>query len=196
MDLIPPEKNLKKKFGTRFRFEDWVPSQISVLQHPSVKLFISHGGGNGFHEGIYAGKPQIVLPMWMDCFDYAQRVESLHIGRAIYSAPNFTVKEIAEATKEILSDPSYTTEAKYWSMRLHTYGGTSTYADFVLSCLPRPLACRIEYSDPMKYFIIALKFLTPIFIWAITKKIFRCVLCLKKPITSPKTKQDKDKKNK
>ena len=31
----------------------------------------------------------------MDCYDYAERVESLNLGRAIYTAPNFTAKEIS-----------------------------------------------------------------------------------------------------
>jgi polyene glycosyltransferase len=34
------------------RIERWIPSQLGVLAHPNVRVSVTHGGGNGFHEGI------------------------------------------------------------------------------------------------------------------------------------------------
>ncbi|WP_374206261.1 hypothetical protein [Streptomyces roseoverticillatus] len=56
-----------------FAVESWVPSQHDVLAHPNVKVFFTHGGGNGFNEGVYFGKPLVVRPLWVDCFDQAVR---------------------------------------------------------------------------------------------------------------------------
>ena len=50
-----------------------MPSQLDVLAHPNVTAFVTHGGGNGFHEGLYFGKPMVVRPLWGDCHDVAVR---------------------------------------------------------------------------------------------------------------------------
>jgi UDP-glucoronosyl and UDP-glucosyl transferase len=58
------------------RIEHWIPSQLSVLAHPNMRVFVTHGGGNGFHEGIYFGKPLLVMPFgWIA--STLQRVQSI-----------------------------------------------------------------------------------------------------------------------
>lgn len=48
-----------------------------------------------------AGVPQVVLPQWTDCYDYAQRVEMLGIGRlgSRTAKPQWSAQELA---REIL----------------------------------------------------------------------------------------------
>ncbi|KAG9716470.1 hypothetical protein KCU73_g15634, partial [Aureobasidium melanogenum] len=41
---------------------------------------VHHGGSNSYHEAILAGVPQVVLPVWIDTYDFAIRVEYLGIG--------------------------------------------------------------------------------------------------------------------
>ena len=50
-----------------------MPSQLDVLAHPNVTAFVTHGGGNGFNEGLYFGKPMVVRPLWADNHDTAVR---------------------------------------------------------------------------------------------------------------------------
>ncbi|KAK3329843.1 glycosyltransferase family 1 protein [Apodospora peruviana] len=64
------------------RIVEWVaPEPSAVLAHRNVICAVHHGGANSFLEAVTAGLPQIVLPVWIDCFDYANRAEVLEIGR-------------------------------------------------------------------------------------------------------------------
>ncbi|KAK3393451.1 glycosyltransferase family 1 protein [Podospora didyma] len=64
------------------RILDWVrPEPPAVLAHESVICAVHHGGANSFLEAVAAGTPQVVLPVWIDCFDFANRAELLGIGR-------------------------------------------------------------------------------------------------------------------
>lgn len=53
---------------------------------------------------LRAGVPQVVLPQWTDCYDYAQRVEMLGIGRLgnRTAKPLWTKKELGDVLSEVL----------------------------------------------------------------------------------------------
>ncbi|KAH8122953.1 hypothetical protein ACSS6W_000308 [Trichoderma asperelloides] len=66
----------------RIRVKDWVQADpLAVLRSGSVVCSIHHGGANSYNEAVVAGVPQVIIPAWTDCYDYAQRVEHLGIGR-------------------------------------------------------------------------------------------------------------------
>ncbi|KAH0156705.1 glycosyltransferase family 1 protein, partial [Aureobasidium melanogenum] len=65
----------------RVRIEPWLPAQpIAILTAGNVVCMVHHGGSNSYHEAILAGVPQVVLPVWIDTYDFAIRVEYLGIG--------------------------------------------------------------------------------------------------------------------
>ncbi|THW62868.1 UDP-glucoronosyl and UDP-glucosyl transferase family protein [Aureobasidium pullulans] len=65
----------------RVWIESWLPAHpLAILMTNTVVCTVHHGGSNSYHEAIYAGVPQVVLPVWIDTYDFAIRVEYLGIG--------------------------------------------------------------------------------------------------------------------
>ncbi|KAK0744029.1 hypothetical protein B0T18DRAFT_304913, partial [Schizothecium vesticola] len=61
---------------------EWLDAEpTAVLGTGRVACAVHHGGANSFLEGVSAGVPQVVLPVWMDTYDFARRAEVLGIGR-------------------------------------------------------------------------------------------------------------------
>jgi polyene glycosyltransferase len=72
-----------------------------------VRVFLTHGGGNGFHEGMYFGKPLLVMPFWLDCFDFAVRAIDSGVGLALDRPPSITADEVAVKLKRLLAESSF-----------------------------------------------------------------------------------------
>lgn len=131
--LLPPSELLP----TNLRIEHWIPSQLGVLAHPNVRVFLTHGGGNGFHEGIYFGKPLLVMPFWLDCFDFAVRTIDSRVGLALDRPPAFTAEEVVVKLERLLTDGRFHERAQYWGEQLRKAGGVSRAVDLILSMLDR-----------------------------------------------------------
>lgn len=82
--------------------ENFVP-QTFILQH--CNLAIIHGGNNSITECLYYGVPIIVLPVFFDQFDNAQRIEDLGLGKKLmpYSCSS---ADLMKAINDVLSDES------------------------------------------------------------------------------------------
>ncbi|KAI9592037.1 hypothetical protein BDF19DRAFT_425755 [Syncephalis fuscata] len=59
-----------------------VAPQRALLNHPSVKIFISHCGSGSVHEAMDAGKPILAIPGFSDQLDNARKLASL--GAAVF----------------------------------------------------------------------------------------------------------------
>jgi MGT family glycosyltransferase len=75
--------------------------QTSLM--PLVDLVITHGGNNTTTEAFHFGKPMVVLPLFWDQYDNAQRVDELGFGKRL-STYTFSDQELVEAVDGLLSD--------------------------------------------------------------------------------------------
>ena len=79
---------------------EFVP-QTTIM--PLVDLVITHGGNNTTTEALHFGKPMIVLPLFWDQYDNAQRVDELGLGVRL-ATYRFTDDELTGAIDRLLGD--------------------------------------------------------------------------------------------
>jgi UDP:flavonoid glycosyltransferase YjiC (YdhE family) len=97
---------------------------------PQVDLVITHGGNNTVTEAFHHGKPMIVLPLFWDQVDNAQRVDETGFGRRL-ATYDFRDEELTDAIDELLADRALRARLDAVSTRLKAYPGTVTAADLI-----------------------------------------------------------------
>ena len=102
--------------------------QVSVLPH--VDAVITHGGNNTVTECMWFGKPMIVLPIFWDQHDNAQRVHETGYGVRL---PTYTFDdvELVDALARVLSDRALRDACEAAGRRLRQTPGTALAADLI-----------------------------------------------------------------
>jgi MGT family glycosyltransferase len=100
--------------------------QPAILPH--VDLVITHGGNNTVTESIHFGKPMIVLPLFWDQHDNAQRLAECGLGVRLPSY-EFEDAQLHEAIERLIAglDP----RLRDASARLQRHPGTIRAADLI-----------------------------------------------------------------
>jgi len=102
--------------------------QTSVLPH--VDAVLTHGGNNTITECLWFGKPMLVLPIFWDQHDNAQRVHETGYGVRL---PTYSLQqpELAAALDRLLSDGELRGRCAAAGERLRQRPGTVVAADLI-----------------------------------------------------------------
>ncbi len=107
--------------------EEFLP-QTSVLPH--VDGVITHGGNNTTTECMWFGKPMVVLPIFWDQHDNAQRVDETGYGIRLRTYDR-AGGELAAALDRMLSDEQLRARCAAAGERLRLQPGTERAADLI-----------------------------------------------------------------
>jgi len=118
--------------------EEFLP-QTSIL--PLVDVVITHGGNNTVTESLHFGKPMIVLPLFWDQHDNAQRVQEAGFGVRL-DPYRFRDEELLGWIDRLLGDQALGGRLETMAQRLQATPGTVRAAELIealaLSRSPMP----------------------------------------------------------
>lgn len=106
-----------------FIVRNYVP-QLDIL--PQVDAFITHGGMNSVHEGLYYGVPEIVVPHQFEQRLNGKRVAQTGAGILLggqYPYGRVTADQLKTALQALLTKPSYRQRAATIGASLKDAGG-------------------------------------------------------------------------
>jgi MGT family glycosyltransferase len=102
--------------------------QTSII--PEVDLVITHGGNNTTTEAMHFGKPMIVLPLFWDQHDNAQRVAELGFGRRLPTY-SFSDDEFLEAVDALMADTMLRERMRVFGAAIRERDGLRRGADVI-----------------------------------------------------------------
>jgi UDP:flavonoid glycosyltransferase YjiC (YdhE family) len=108
---------------------EFVP-QTSVI--PLVDAVITHGGNNTTTECLHFGKPMVVLPLFWDQYDNAQRVDELGLGVRL-DTYGCSGDELRSAVDRLLGDAALKARLAASAARIQASDGLSAAADLIES---------------------------------------------------------------
>jgi UDP:flavonoid glycosyltransferase YjiC (YdhE family) len=102
--------------------------QTSIL--PEVDLVITHGGNNTVTESLYFGKPMVILPLFWDQHDNAQRLDETGYGIRLDTFDH-RPEELIAAIDGMLDDEELAGRLAAISTRLQAFPGTELAANLI-----------------------------------------------------------------
>ncbi|MFB9642184.1 glycosyltransferase [Agromyces lapidis] len=102
--------------------------QTTIL--PLVDLVITHGGNNTTTEALHFGKPMVLLPLFWDQYDNAQRVHEQGYGLRL-DPYRFTPEELAGAVRSLLDDVALRERVAAAGADIRSRDGLSAAADVI-----------------------------------------------------------------
>jgi MGT family glycosyltransferase len=102
--------------------------QASIL--PEVDVVVTHGGNNTVTESFFFGRPMVVLPLFWDQYDNAQRVHELGYGVRLDTYGHGS-EELRGAIDLLLADEVLRERMRRISARLQADPGTANAAGLI-----------------------------------------------------------------
>ncbi|MCW9132359.1 glycosyltransferase [Bacillus paramycoides] len=116
-----------------FIVKNYVP-QTELLTY--TKLFITHGGMNSTHEGLYNGVPLVVIPQSADQPVIAKQVESIGAGVQLHMK-ELTEDQLRESVELVLNNPSFKEASLNMKESFRKSGGHKQAVDEIFTFIGR-----------------------------------------------------------
>ncbi len=97
---------------------------------PQVDLVITHGGNNTVTETLHFGKPMIILPLFWDQHDNAQRMHELGFGIRL-NTYTFTDEELLIALDKLLMDTGLRNRMVQLGEQIRQHNGLRSGVDVI-----------------------------------------------------------------
>ncbi|KAF7723895.1 hypothetical protein EC973_001518 [Apophysomyces ossiformis] len=164
----------------------WAPQQ-AVLHHPSVIVFVSHGGLGSLFEALFARKRLVIFPFFGDQLRNARKLD--RDGVAVRLTRQASQAEATQAIRKVVLDEDGSIQAnveRYKAMvQIHSKHGSLRGADLVEEVLftniNGKLPHRYEVARQMSfikahnldlYFVLGLLIFMPaLLIWRISQRM-------------------------
>jgi UDP:flavonoid glycosyltransferase YjiC (YdhE family) len=91
---------------------------------------ITHGGNNTVTESLHFGKPMVVLPLFWDQYDNAQRMDELGFGVRL-ATYDFADEELIGAVDGLLADEVLRSSLDALGERIRDVHGVRVAADLI-----------------------------------------------------------------
>ena len=102
--------------------------QTQIL--PLVDVVVTHGGNNTVTECLWAGKPMVLLPLFWDQYDNAQRVHETGFGVRL-DTYGHAPEELTGAIDRLVGDDRLKAHLSAASERVRRHPGTERAADLI-----------------------------------------------------------------
>lgn len=104
------------ELGPNMWGESFLP-QAKII--PNVDLVIAHGGNRTLTETFALGKPMIVMPLFMDHYDNATRIEETNLGAKILPY-SFSGGHLVNSIEALLNDTELQAKLEQISKRIQS----------------------------------------------------------------------------
>lgn len=112
---VPNPEKLPPGLPKNVYTSPWMP-QITILKHPKIRAFITHGGLMGTQEAVTYGVPMIGIPLFADQFMNIDAYVARNIAVKL-DLKKVTEKDMDAALNAVLWDPIYKESARKLSQR-------------------------------------------------------------------------------
>jgi len=102
--------------------------QTTIL--PLVDLVITHGGNNTTTECLHFGKPMVMLPLFWDQHDNAQRIDELGLGVRL-NTYGFESGELSSAIAKLVADEALAERLRAASAQIRSHQGLEKAAELI-----------------------------------------------------------------
>ena len=140
VDLAEPDPDASEedagKFWTDFiaetapEFRKPTAEQLASFIQPTYQALIDHGGNNTVTETLHFGKPLIVLPLFWDQYENAQRIDELGFGIRLDTYA-FADAELTDAVDRLLADTALRTRLAEIGAGIRARNGLRVGADVI-----------------------------------------------------------------